>query len=144
MRARLALALTVAAALALPAAASASSISYEGDTLVFHAAAGETNFVVVAVAGGGSAPGAGARLAVVGSRRIADVLRHGLRVRVPTAGRVVVTVRAGRTLVATGKGRGTVRLRVTAAGRRKLRRARRVTLLLAAGSARARVTLTRR
>jgi Ca2+-binding RTX toxin-like protein len=37
----------LAAALALPAAASASSISYEGDTLSFRAAPGETNFVVV-------------------------------------------------------------------------------------------------
>ncbi len=55
-----------------------------------------------------------------------------------------MTARAGRTLVAKGMGRGTVRLRVTAAGRRKLRHARRVTLVLAAGSARARVPLTRR
>ena len=47
MPGRLALAVAIAAALALPAAASASSISYEGDTLVFHAAPGETNFVVV-------------------------------------------------------------------------------------------------
>jgi hypothetical protein len=94
-------------------------------------------------AGGGSAAG-GAQLAVVGSRRIADVLRHGLRVRVPTAGRVLVTARAGRTLAAKGRGRGTVRLRVTKAGRKRLRHARRVTLVLAAGTARARVTLTRR
>src|SRR6478672_671804 len=34
-------------ALALAAPASASSISYQGDTLVFQAAPGETNFVVV-------------------------------------------------------------------------------------------------
>lgn len=47
MPGRLALAVAIAAALVLPAAASASSISYEGDTLVFHAAPGETNFVVV-------------------------------------------------------------------------------------------------
>jgi hypothetical protein len=47
MRARLPLALALAAALVLPAAASASSITYEGDSLVFHAAPGETNFVVV-------------------------------------------------------------------------------------------------
>jgi Ca2+-binding RTX toxin-like protein len=97
-----------------------------------------------AVAGGGSPSGGNGKLAVVGSRRIADILRHGLRVRVPVTGRVLVTARAGRTLIAKGKGRGTVRLRVTAAGRKRLRHARRVALVLTAGKARARVTLTRR
>ena len=88
--------------------------------------------------GGGPPP---ARLTVLGSRRIAYVLRHGLRVRVTVAG--VVTARAGRALVAKGVGHGTVRLRLTAAGRRRLRHARRITLVLTAGSARARVTLAR-
>jgi hypothetical protein len=73
------LAAAVAAALAAPAAASASTIGYEGGALVFRALPGEANFVVVdgddqQVTFTDDYPIA---LAVVGSRRLADVLCHG-------------------------------------------------------------------
>jgi Ca2+-binding RTX toxin-like protein len=96
-----------------------------------------------AAAGGGTAVPPAVRLTVVGHPRIRDVLRHGLRVRTTAPGRVVVAARAGRTLVAKGAGHGTVRLRVTAKGRRRLRHARRITLVLTSGSARAKVRLAR-
>jgi Ca2+-binding RTX toxin-like protein len=101
-----------------------------------------------AAAGGSSSTGSSgkarrARLVVLGSHRIADVLRHGLLVRTTAAGRVTVKARLGRMLAARGTGRRTVRLRVTAAGRRRLRHAHRATLTLSAGSARARVVLRR-
>jgi Ca2+-binding RTX toxin-like protein len=86
-----------------------------------------------------------APLAVVGSRRLADVLRHGLRVRLTATRRTAtVAARLAGHLVAKGRGRGTVRLRVTAAGRTRLRHARRATLTVTAGHDHVRVTLTRR
>ena len=93
--------------------------------------------------GGGSAGSPRPKLVVVvGSRRIAYVLRHGLLVRTGAARRLTVEARLGRALVARGAGRRTVRLRVTAVGRRRLRHTRRVVLRLAAGDARARVVLS--
>ena len=80
-------------------------------------------------------------LVVLGSRRIAGVLRHGLRVRTGSKRRVKVTAHLGRIVVARGSGRGTVRLRFTKAGRKRLRHVRRASVTLAAGPARARVTL---
>jgi Ca2+-binding RTX toxin-like protein len=82
-----------------------------------------------------------ATLRVTGSRRIADVLRHGLLVRTSSARRVTVTARMGRALVARGAGRRTVRVKLTAAGRRRLRHARRAVLALRAGTARGSVVL---
>jgi Ca2+-binding RTX toxin-like protein len=102
-------------------------------------------------ASGGSAAKAGAakkaapaKLAVLGSHRIADVLRHGLLVRVASTKRVTVNARMGRTLVAHGRGRRTVRIKLNATGRRRLRHAKRATLTLTAGKLRGRVVLTAR
>jgi hypothetical protein len=94
-------------------------------------------------AAAGGATKAGATLRVTGSRRIADVLRHGLVVHVPSSKRVTVRARIGRTLVARGSGRRTVRVRLTGAGRRRLRQARRAVLTLSAGNLRGRVVLSR-
>jgi RTX calcium-binding nonapeptide repeat (4 copies) len=96
-----------------------------------------------AAAGGGSGTSRHAKLVVLGSRRIADVLRHGLLVRTTEAGRVTVKARLGRALAARGAGRRTVRLKVTRAGRRRLRHAHRAVLELSAGAARGRVVLRR-
>jgi hypothetical protein len=96
-----------------------------------------------AAAGGDSGSSRHAKLVVLGSRRIADVLRHGLLVRTTEAGRVTVKARLGRALAARGAGRRTVRLKVTRAGRRRLRHAHRAVLELSAGAARGRVVLRR-
>jgi Ca2+-binding RTX toxin-like protein len=99
-------------------------------------------------AGGGGARGGAAprraRITAVGSRRLAAVLRHGLRVRTGSPRRLKVTARLAHAVVARGTGRGTIRLKLTAAGRRRLRHARRAVLRLSAGAARGRVVLTRR
>jgi hypothetical protein len=60
-------------------------------------------------------------IVVLGSRRLADIRRHGLLVRVSDSGRVVVTARLGKTTVARGAGHGKVRLKLTRAGKRRLR-----------------------
>jgi Ca2+-binding RTX toxin-like protein len=91
--------------------------------------------------GGGPTGARRFTLVVIGSRRMAAVLRRGLLVRTGTSRRLVVKARLGRTLAARGAGRRTVRLRITPAGRRRLRHARRAVLTLTAGSARGRVVL---
>ncbi len=80
-----------------------------------------------------------AKLTTVGSLRLRDVLRHGLRVRVPA--RATVTARLGKTIVARGKGAGVVRLKLTARGRKALEHRRRAVLTIAAGKLRATVRL---
>jgi Ca2+-binding RTX toxin-like protein len=80
-------------------------------------------------------------IVVLGSRRMAYVRRHGLRVRVSGSGRVVVTAWLGRTTVARGAGHGTVRLKLTRAGKRRLRHVHRATLDIVAGSAHVRVVI---
>ncbi len=94
----------------------------------------------------GGAPGqpdGGVRVAVVGSRRLSAVLRHGLHLRLAGLSSAV-TARAllGRTTVATGRGRTSVTLRVSATGRRRLQAARRPTVTVVVGVQRLRVSLT--
>jgi hypothetical protein len=86
--------------------------------------------------GGAAAPAkpVAPKLATVGSLRLRDVLRHGLRVRVPS--RATVTARLGRTIVARGKGSGIVRLRLTPRGRKLLKHRRRAALVITAGKLR--------
>lgn len=104
-------------------------------------------------AGGGSGPGAGGVVAggppapvalrVIGSHRLADVLRRGLRVQLSGArSRTRVRALLGGRVVAEGTGVGTVTLRLTGLGRRRLRGASHATLRLVAGAARGTVTLT--
>lgn len=81
-------------------------------------------------------------LAVVGARSVRAVLRRGLVVQVP--GRASVRALAGRVVVARGTGSGRVRLRLTTAGRARLRRGGAVALEVVAGTRRVRVTLTAR
>jgi Ca2+-binding RTX toxin-like protein len=94
---------------------------------------------------GSAASASGKRAArsivVLGSRRMADIRRHGLLVRVSGSGRVVVTARLGKTTVARGAGHGKARLKLTRAGKRRLRHVHRATLDIVAGSARVRVVV---
>jgi Ca2+-binding RTX toxin-like protein len=90
-------------------------------------------------------PGTGARmrLSVVGSHRLASVLRHGLRVRISGAtGRVTVRALLGGRRVAGATGRATVTLRPGPTARRRLRAARRPKLSVVAGKTRITVRLT--
>jgi hypothetical protein len=111
-------------------------------------------------AGAGAAAG-GAGAAVPGRSRVrlavarpglAAALRRGLAVRVTgvRTGTLEVAARQGRRIVARGRARiapagatATVRLRFTAAAKRRLRRARVATFTVTAGHARASVTLRR-
>jgi hypothetical protein len=80
-----------------------------------------------------------ARLATVGSLRLRDVLRRGLRVRVPA--RATVTARLGKAVVARGRGAGVVTLKLTARGRRALEHRKRPVLSITAGTLRMTVRL---
>jgi hypothetical protein len=108
-------------------------------------------------AGAGAPAGApvagGSRVRLAVSRAgLAAALRRGLAVRVTgvRAGRLEVVARQGRRVVARGAVRlpragtaATVRLRFTAAAKRRLRRARVAALTVTAGGARVAVTLRR-
>ena len=87
-------------------------------------------------------PAPSASLAVVGPRSVRAVLRRGLVVQVPA--QAAVRALAGRVVVARGAGTGRVRLRLTPAGRARLRRGGPVALDVVAAGRRVRVTLTAR
>ena len=106
-----------------------------------------------APAGGGS-PSAGkiaTKLALVGRPRLAAALRRGLTVRVTDApvGKLTLTARTGKTVVARGStkvkagGRATVRLRFTTKARAKLRRARSATLTITGQGTKLKLTVRR-
>ena len=106
-----------------------------------------------APAGGGS-PSAGkttTKLALVGRPRLAAALRRGLTVRVTDApvGKLALTARTGKTVVARGStkvkagGRATVRLRFTTKARAKLRRARSATLTITGQGTKLKLTVRR-
>jgi Ca2+-binding RTX toxin-like protein len=104
-----------------------------------------------AATGAGASRATRARLALAGHPRLATVLRRGLTVRVTgaKAGRLMLTARRGKTVVARGATRvragkpATVRLRFTAKARRSLRHARRVTFAVTGGGATLKVTVRR-
>ena len=75
--------------------------------------------------------GGGLRLTVVGHPSLRGALAHGLRVKVTgTAGAVKVTAKAGGRTVASGSGRGVVRVSFGSAARRRLRHRHSVRLVL--------------
>ena len=107
-----------------------------------------------AAAGSHAGPGASsAKVALKGRTRLAKALRSGFKVRVSgvKAGqRVKLTARRGGKVVARGKATVaggatavTVKLRFTTAGRKALKRKRKVTLVVSGGTVRGTVTLRR-
>lgn len=94
---------------------------------------------------------AGTSLAVATTPRLATALRGGLRVRISgaRAGKVTLTARCGRSVVARGtatvgpRGTATVRLRFTASARRQLRRAHGAALTISGRGATVKITLRR-
>jgi Ca2+-binding RTX toxin-like protein len=92
-----------------------------------------------------------AKLALAGHARLAAALRRGLTVRVTgaKAGKLTLTARSGKAVVARGTakvgagGRATLRLRFTAKARTGLRRARRVQLAISGGGGTLAVTIRR-
>ncbi len=102
-------------------------------------------------AGAGAGGGAAQKIALAGRTRLRSALSRGFTVRVTGAprGTVKLLARRGRTVVARGTGRASVggtalvRLRFTAAARRSLRRAAKVTLNVSGGGVSVKVTLRR-